>query len=76
MINESTCTDPICAEHNGHYVFPQVLFLYPIEYLSSCQSFFCIDPHIMQRTWTLPSFLRLPTLGFFHQGHGVGKDCF
>ena len=76
MIDESTCTDPIRAEHNGHYAFLQVLFLFPIKYLSSCQGFFCVDPHACSEFGRCPIFFILPPSDLVHKGHSIGKDCF
>ena len=76
MIDESARTDPIRAEHNGLYAFPQVLSLFPVEYLSTCKRFFCADPHACCKHGSHPSFFILPPSDLIHQGHEVGEDCF
>ena len=76
MINESTSTDPICAKHNGHHAFLQVLFLFPVEYLSSCQSFLCVDPHARCKFGSHPSFFILPSSDLVHQSHCTREHCF
>ena len=76
MINESTSTDPVCAKHNGHHSFLQVLFLFPIEYFSSRQSFFSADPHARSKLGSNPSFFFVPSSDLTHHRHCVGEPCF
>ena len=76
MINESTCTNPICAKHNGHHSFFQVLLLFLVEYLSSCQSLFSVDPHAHGKFGSHPSFFILPSSVLIHLRHCVGEHCF
>ena len=76
MIDESPCTDPIRAEHNGICAFPQVLFLYPIEYLSPYQSFCCIYPHTCSKLGPYPSFFVFRPSDFIQWSHSIGKECF
>ena len=47
---------PTCANHNGHHAFLQVLFLFRVEYLSTCQSIFSVDPHARCKFGSHPSF--------------------
>ena len=75
-VDECPFTDPVRAEHNGLYELPQVLFLYPIEILSSCQSFFYMYPHTCSELGPYPAFFVFPPPDFIHQGHSKGKDCF
>ena len=65
VIDERTCKDPISAEYDGHCAFPWVLFLFPVEYLSSCQSFFCVDPHACCELGSYRTFFHPPTLGSY-----------
>ena len=39
VIFESASTSPVCAKHKGHHSLLQVLLLFRVEYLSSCQHF-------------------------------------
>ena len=50
--------------------------MYPIECLSSCQRFFCVDPQTCSELGPHRAFFVFPPSDFIHQCHSTGKDCF
>ena len=75
MIFKNANTNPVLAQHKGHHSFLQVLLLFRVECLSSCQSFSGVDPHASGKFGSHPSFFILPSVDLVHHRHCVGEHC-
>ena len=65
-----------CACHNGHHSFLQVLLHFRVEYLSSCQHLFGVDPHACGKFWSHRLIFILPSTDLVHNRHCIGEYSF